>query len=165
VNRTGIAALAFIALGASPQGQRQDKDWPTFNKQYPVTILANILARARAVMASQNADRVLVPAERSRFCGIYSGTLRPTGDFRRKLLQDSLKTSGENPSLADRYAQEMLVRDGKVEHWLPLEQALDKPLREQIAAGSRLELYVAWYGSVGQDVVLAVEEFQPKCLR
>jgi hypothetical protein len=156
-------ASAIVTLwGALAFGQQAgSRDWDAFDNRYASTSLSSLLAHTSQTPARRKGDRLFVPAERYSLCATFVGSRRAISEARRAFLADSLRAAGGDTALSRLYDQDLLVRDGKTEHWLSVQRQLLTGIHNEIRPGSPVRLYVAWLGAVGADIVLDLEEFGP----
>jgi len=96
----------------------------------------------------------------------YTGQFRGISQKRKELLKNWLtKTYGLNrEEYLKLFDTEFLFTENLVEYWLPIQNPLIQPLKEELKKGEEVVLYVAWIGARKEsdkiDWVFLVNEFE-----
>lgn len=100
----------------------------------------------------------------SRVRLIYTGKTRPIEQSRKFHLELLIKSFDAGPQTIARYEEEMLVREGAEEHWLPFLKELKPHFEKEVKGGEEVTLYVEWVGATklsGKwEWIFIVNEFQ-----
>jgi hypothetical protein len=58
------------------------------------------------------------------------------------------------------YSKELLLQEGALQIWCPIQEVLIKPLQEELRVGDTFEVYFCYFGAVYADHILGINEFQ-----
>jgi hypothetical protein len=90
---------------------------------------------------------------------IYTGDFRPLASDSARLL-DAWGGSMGVPGLRDVFRQEVMVREGTVEYWLPVQDRLVPVLRRELTAGAMIEVLVIYIGQVDDRALFLINAFR-----
>ncbi len=142
--------LAACALAASPGAGRE---------AYRPTTLARALERCQARAAGRDVafarDAYLVHA-------VFAGGKRPVPAERRSFLDRWARSMGARPGVASLYAEEILLREGTRELWLPVQAPVLSRIEKELRPGDAADLGVLWAGVRQGDCVFLVNEIEAK---
>jgi hypothetical protein len=143
-----LAILAAIALAAPPGAGRE---------AYRPTTLARALERCRERAAGGDValarDGYLVHA-------VLVGPRRPVPAERRSFIARWTRSAGVRPGAASLYAEEVLVREGSLSAWLPVQAPVASRIEKELRPGDAADLQLLWAGASGGDCVFLLNEFE-----
>jgi len=89
----------------------------------------------------------------------FTGRVRPTPTDTKKFIVQWVKANGHPQAYADALQQEIeLTQDGRA-YWMPIQAVLLAPLKTEVQTGKLVDVYVLLMGGQGDQLVLAVSEF------
>ncbi|MBD3671248.1 MAG: hypothetical protein HUJ29_10775 [Gammaproteobacteria bacterium] len=109
---------------------------------------------------SKDSDYFFTPGMPFKANVEFLGEFRKIEENRSKYIGMWLKTHGMNPEHINMYSTEVLVKEGKVEYWLPIQKQLIPYFKKEVPNNKRVNLYVVLAGSIHKDWVFLVNEFR-----
>ncbi len=97
--------------------------------------------------------------ERIRFPATWTGQKRPLAGFKAEVVQKWLAQNA--PSMKAAFRQEIQVKDGDREVWVPIQETLLPFLAKEVKAGKQVGIYAVFMGSANEELILLVNEFKP----
>lgn len=91
---------------------------------------------------------------------IYAGETRAIEPSVKDLIVKWGKSLQMAPSIVELFKHVILVREGRDEFWLPIQEPLLPSVAEELTSGSAVDLYIFRIGSTKTDWVFVVNEFQ-----
>jgi len=119
--------------------------------RYPAKTLQEILAgRVEVEKTLHDAPRdgkfFVVNPEVGHALVVFQGKTRAIEPATRDFL-DLWAKYDKMPAMSGLYEEEILVREGKTDYWLPMQKVLMGYLRDEAKAGTPIEVWVEWFGS------------------
>ncbi len=102
---------------------------------------------------------VVTPDEAIRSKVVYSGQSRPLQDDSRRLIAAWAKTMNQ-PEVPGLFAQEVKVREGDAEYWLPAQRILVRPMTSELRPEEEIEVFVIYIGQVDRRHVFLLNAFE-----
>lgn len=90
----------------------------------------------------------------------YTGQQREMTANVKQLLGHWVRALGHDPKILDLFKNEILIREGTSQYWLPIQETLLPFLAKEVKPGGAVELYIIMIGSAKTEWVFAVNEFQ-----
>jgi len=96
-----------------------------------------------------------------RVSAVWNGEKRPTPDRMKALLYFVEKTRGIKFDLRTVFGTEVKVTDeaGR-DYWLPIQAPIFQAFKDEVGPVKRATLYVAYFGCMGEQIAVVVNEFQ-----
>lgn len=92
----------------------------------------------------------------------YSAMLRPLNNERAMLIWQLSSSFGDD-RLVDVYKQELLVREGESEYWMPIQDVLIPFLEEELIKGQQITIYARMpailFSQNGPEFIFLINEF------
>jgi hypothetical protein len=90
---------------------------------------------------------------------VYTGEFRPLAADSARLL-DAWGGSMGVTGLRDVFRQEVMVREGTVEYWLPVQDTLMPVLQRELTAGATIEVLAIYIGQVDDRALFLINAFR-----
>ncbi len=89
----------------------------------------------------------------------FTGRFRPVQPGTKSLIDQWAVAMNHDPALAAMFSSEVEVsQDGEL-HWLPIQEVLVEPLKNEVKVGSKAHLYIILIGAYKLQPVFGVSEF------
>jgi hypothetical protein len=151
--RALLCALAFLASGSATPG------WENYK---PGSLGAIVEAHASEMLGPET-DLLSANNFPTRARVFYQGSIRPIPPERLRFLGEYLGKFRNHPEWVPHYAEEILCREGEREIWLPIQSGVLRYLKDEVPAGSAVDLFVTWLGAhrgeAGVDWIFTINEF------
>jgi hypothetical protein len=89
---------------------------------------------------------------------VNSGQRRPLAGFKAKTVEGWLRADW--PAQAGKVKEEILVRAGERDFWVPIQEILVPFLEKEACPGAQLELYLIFIGATDQGLLFIANEFK-----
>jgi hypothetical protein len=90
---------------------------------------------------------------------IYSGESRAIQDDSRRLIT-AWAEAMKQPGVLDLFTQEVKVREGDAEYWLPVQRILVRPMTSELRPQEEIEVFVIYVGQVDRRHVFLLNAFE-----
>jgi hypothetical protein len=64
------------------------------------------------------------------------------------------------PEVTNLYSKELLLQEGELQVWAPVQDVLVKPLQDELRIGDSFEIYFYYLGTTFADHIFGINEFQ-----
>jgi len=130
-------------------------------KGFPAVSLASIVAKHKTNISSEQFT-IFSDWESASATVEYSGMLRPL-DGSRVIVLWQIGTALGYPDYANLFEHELLVREGEVEYWMPIQESLIPFLEEELIEGQLMTIFVRLPALVhtdeGTECVFFINDF------
>lgn len=120
-----------------------------------------LLSRITASFIDEGATNTYdMASPKYRVPATYTASERPIRPTVREFIHRWTDAARRNQDRTGLYEHEILVREGTVDYWLPIQEPLLQSLRTEVRAGTEVELFVVFLGASRHDLVMLVNEYQ-----
>jgi hypothetical protein len=135
-------------------------DW---NQYKPTTIQGLIKSLDESTKDIGPNRRVYVGVLRYKAIVQFTGKFRDIPKQHAEFIEELPKVyKFVPPEITNLYSKELLLQEGELQIWAPVQDVLVKPLQDELRIGDSFEIYFYYLGTIFADHIFGINEFQKR---